>query len=580
MAAIFKLQGWLRERLAETADADVVPGGPSFAYVFGSVFVFLLALSCATGLALSFYYSPSATDAWASVAYIEDQVTWGWLVRGLHLHGASALVIICGLHLVQGAWLGAYRKPRELTWLLGVVLLVLVLGFAITGFVLRWDQAGYWASKVEVGIAAATPVIGPTIQKFVQGGNDYGNLTVTRFHARHVGLLPALMIAGVIGYRWLARRHGVTARPGNQPAKVAVAVAWWPRQTVRNLVAIGVVFAVLLAWVIRSGGAGLEAPADPTAAYDARPLWYFRWLFLLRKLTGSFEVVAAMAAPAIVLGFFALMPWIDPLSAPLSAPGKSSGGGRRKLALGGFGGLCAIIAVLTFASLRKDASDAELQKHLAQSATLAAKARRLAVTYGVPTAGGTAVYQTTPMWKGRRLWESHCTSCHQGDERKGPLIGPGYGSRAWIASFLLAPSGDAFFGRTELGKSENAMKAVELRGEALDSMVELVYLESGAADADAKRAEEAKAEFEETCSDCHSREDGVSSSGPALARRGTVDQLVHFIGNPKAPIHFGDASEMPRFNKELTMADREELARYLIWLRTATVSDVLALEPL
>jgi ubiquinol-cytochrome c reductase cytochrome b subunit len=570
MKAISMLQGWLRERLAETADADVVPGGPSFAYVFSSVLVFLLALSCATGVALSFYYSPSATDAWASVAYLEDQVTWGWLVRGLHLHGASALVIVSGLHLVQGAWLGAYRKPRELTWLLGLVLLLLVLGFAITGFVLRWDQAGYWASKVEVGIAAATPVIGPAIQKVVQGGNDYGNLTVTRFHALHVGLLPALMIAGLIGYRWLARKHGVTPRPGKQGATVA----WWPSQTVRNLVAIGVAFAVLLAWVIHSGGAGLEAPVDPTAAYEARPLWYFRWLFLLRKLTGSFEVVAAMVAPAIVLGFFALMPWIDPAGA------SSSGGARRKLALGGFGGLCAAIAVLTFASLRKDAGDADLQEHSAQSATMAAKARRRAVAYGVPAAGGTAVYQTLPMWKGRSLWEAQCASCHQGKERKGPAIGPGYGSRAWIASFLVEPSGDAFFGRTKQGKSEDAMKPVELKGDALAAMVELVYLETGAADANPKLAEAAKAGFEETCGDCHSKEDGVASSGPSLALRGTVDQLVHLIGNPGAPIHFGDASEMPRFDKELTMADRQELAHYLIWLRTATASDMLALEPL
>jgi ubiquinol-cytochrome c reductase cytochrome b subunit len=547
-----------------------VPGGPSFAYVFSAVLGFLLVLSCATGLALSFYYSPSVSDAWASVAYVEDQVKWGWLVRGLHLHGTSALVIVSGLHLVQGAWLGAYRKPRELTWLLGLVLLLLVLGFAITGFVLRWDQAGYWASKVEVGIAAATPVIGPAIQKLVQGGNDYGNLTVTRFHALHVGLLPALMLAGVIGYRWLARKHGVTPRPAVRGA----AVAWWPSQTVRNLMAISVAFAALLAWVLHTGGAGLEAPVDPLAAYEARPLWYFRWLFLLRKLTGSFEVVAAMVAPAIVLGFFALMPWIDP------ARETPSSGTRRKLALGGFGGLCAIIAALTFASLRKDANDEELQKHTAQSATMAAKARRMAVTYGVPVAGGTAVYQTSPMWRGRTLWEAQCASCHEGKERKGPLIGPGYGSRAWIASFLAAPSGDAFFGRTKLGKSEDAMKAVELKGEALDAMVELVYQESGAADANPKLAETAKATFEETCGDCHSLEDGVSSSGPALARRGTSDQLVHFIGNPKAPIHFAAASEMPRFDKELTMADREELARYLIWLRGATTSDVLALEPL
>lgn len=586
MAAIDQLRAWLSARLEETSASRIVPGGASFAHVLGTVLLLLLVIQGATGLALSFYYSPSATDAWASVAYIEDQVAGGALVRGLHLHGASALVIACGLHLTVAAWLGAYRRPRELTWLVGLALLLLVLGFAVTGYVLRWDQAGYWASKVELGIAGATPLVGGMLQRLAQGGNDYGNLTVTRFHALHVVALPALTLALVAGHRWLARRHGVTPRPAAAKAGPGAASAWWPEQTVRNLVAAGLALAALFAYAL-ARGAGLEAPADPTAAYEARPLWYFRWLFHLRKLAGSYEAMAALVVPGIVLGFFAAMPWIDP--GPRSDPGAGSaaaGGGspaagrRRRLALGGFAALCAAIALLTLASLRKDAADPELAKHAAESAKLAAKARRLARAYGVPAAGGTAVYQTSPMWRGRSLWAANCQSCHQGEERKGPLIGPGYGSRAWLARFLTDPSGDEFFGRTELAQTDGAMRPVKLAGEPLAAMVELVYAESGAADAQPARGEAAKAEFEKTCSDCHSLEDGVSSSGPALARRGTADHLVHFIGNPKAPIHLGEASEMPRFDRELSMTDREELARYLVWLRTATAADVAALEPL
>ncbi len=574
------LRAWLGERLAETGRAEIVPGGPSFVYALGATLVFLLALLGLTGVALSFYYSPSATDAWASVAYLEDQVTWGWLVRGLHLHGASALVIASGLFLAQGAWLGAYRRPRELTWWLGLALLLLVLGFAITGFVLRWDQAGYWASKVEIGIAAATPVFGEMIQRLAQGGNDYGNLTVTRFHALHVGVLPALMLAGVLGYRKLARRHG--ALPRDAVAGEGPQLSWWPHQTVRNLLVVAAALAALLAYVVHSGGAGLEAPADPTAAYEARPLWYFRWLFHLRKMAGSLEVIVALAAPAVVLGFFAAMPWIDPAAPRLSGSLGSAPRSplRRRLALGGFGALCLAIAALTFASLRHDSDDQELADHTVQSAKLAAKARRLARTYGVPAAGGTAVYQTSPMWRGRSLWEAQCQSCHQGAERKGPLIEAGYGGRAWIARFLAAPSGDEFYGRSKLAKTDAAMAPVELTGDALTAMVELVYLQSGAADAVAARADSAAATFEESCGDCHSLEDGVSSSGPALARRGSIDHLVHFIGNPSAPIHLGTASEMPRFDRELSISDREELARYLVWLRTATAADVAALEPL
>jgi ubiquinol-cytochrome c reductase cytochrome b subunit len=566
------LRGWLAERLEQTGRADVVPGDASFAYVLGATLTFLLVLLGATGMALSFYYSPSATDAWASVAYLEDQVTWGWLIRGLHLHGASALVIACGLHLLQGAILGAYRRPRELTWLVGLLLLLLVLGFAITGFVLRWDQAGYWASKVEVGIAGATPIIGEALQRAAQGGNDYGNLTITRFHALHVGVLPALTVAVWLGHRALARRHGVMPPRQRRPEgdDRGRALPWWPHQTVRNLVAIGVALAALFAYVIASGGAGLEAPADPTAAYEARPLWYFRWLFQLRKMAGSMEAVAALVAPALVLGFLAAMPWID----------RTGAGRGRKLALGGAVALCALISALTLVSWRHDAGDAAFVEREAAAQQLAAKARRLARAHGVPAAGGTAVYQTAPMWRGRSLWEAQCASCHQGEERKGPLIAAGYGSRAWIARFLAEPSGDEFFGRTKLAKSETAMEPVKLTGEALAAMVELVYAQSGAGDADLARAEGAKAAFEETCSDCHSLEDGVSSSGPALARRGSVDHLVHFIGNPGAPIHLGTSSEMPRFDRELSISEREAIAHYLIWLRTATAADVQALEPL
>jgi ubiquinol-cytochrome c reductase cytochrome b subunit len=574
MKPIQQLRRWLEERLTPSVATHVAPGGPSFAYVLGSVLVFLLGLLSITGVALSFSYSPSASDAWASVAYIEDQVSLGWFVRGLHHHGASALVIVTGLHLAQAAWVGAYRRPRELTWLLGIALLLLVLAAAITGYVLRWDQAGYWASKVEVGIAAATPLLGDAIQRVVQGGNDYGNLTVTRFHALHVGLVPAIATALVLAHVWLSRRHGVTPRkPKNHEG---AAKPWWPYQSFRNMVAISLVFSALVAYVISTGGAGLDAPADPTAAYEARPLWYFRWLFLLRKLFGSFETVAALLVPGLVLGFLAAMPWID--RGDTATPTRATMG--RRVALTGFLSICVAIALLTGLSLRKDAVDAEFAEHAAQSAKLAAKARHLAKTYGVPPAGGLSVFETVPMWKGRTLWNAQCASCHQGKDRKGPLIEAGYGNRAWIGKFFADPGGDEFFGRHKIATSENAMKPVELVGDELAAMIELVYAESGAADADLSRAKLADKLFEDSCADCHSREEGVASSGPSLARRGTIDHLVTFIGNPKAPIHLGTYSEMPRFDKELSMSDREAIAIYLLWLRNATKADLSKLEPL
>src|SRR5205085_10652112 len=143
----------------------------------------------------------------ASVAYIQDQVTLGWFVRGLHSHGASAMLIVCGLHMLQTALYGAYRKPREMNWTIGVLMLGLLCAFALTGYLLPWDQTGYWATKVATSIAGTVPVIGRDVQQIIQGGNDYGNLTLTRFYALHVVLLPLLTFGLIGAHLALFRKH-------------------------------------------------------------------------------------------------------------------------------------------------------------------------------------------------------------------------------------------------------------------------------------------------------------------------------------------------------------------------------------
>ena len=167
------LRDYLRERGLTLGSAPAtIAGGASFAYVFGTALVALLVIEAVTGVALAAFYAPSGSDAWGSVAYLQDQALLGWFVRGLHFHGASAMVIVTGVHLVQTALHGAYKKPRELVWWLGILLMVLILAWAVTGYVLRWDQAGYWANKVEVGIAAATPVVGGAIKRLAITGRS------------------------------------------------------------------------------------------------------------------------------------------------------------------------------------------------------------------------------------------------------------------------------------------------------------------------------------------------------------------------------------------------------------------------
>ena len=607
-----RIVAFLRERAAvgESRPASMIEGGASFAYVFGSVLVFLLLLEALTGAALAAFYSPSSTDAWGSVAYIQDQATWGWVVRGLHHHGASAIVVVAGLHLVQTAVAGAYKRPRELVWWLGVLLLVLTLAWAVTGYVLRWDQAGYWANRVELGIAAGTPLVGGKIRELAIGGNEYGNLTLTRFYALHVLVLPAIVTLLTIGHIALARKHGTT------PARGRAASPRWPDQALRDALAMALTLAILFAYVVNQHGADLAAPADPSNAFDARPLWYFRWLFELRELSGSAEKIVAMVVPAIVGGFLVVLPFLD------NKPDRAV---RRRLAwLGALAGVLALIGALTVMSFARDSGDAELAKRTEAGEKLADRARTLARENGVPASGALDVYSTAPMWKARTIYAQKCVGCHEDPkDRKGPLIGPGHGNRAWLKGFLEDPSADVYWGRTKLvhaskeaqkreqeqgdkkpapdtkpadekpaddkigapkeaGPKDLAMRPVTIKGADLDDLVELLYAQSGALDADKAKIERGAKLFEGSCTDCHSITEGVAgTSAPGLAGLGSRDFYTSFITNPKAAIHMSeDMSQMPRFGKELSLIDRDALAEYLVWLRTATKAELDAFGPL
>lgn len=563
----------VRERIPLSGSKAMMPGGASFAHVFGAVLVFLLGVEALTGIALAVFYSPSVTDAWASVAYVQDQVAGGWLVRGLHHHGGSAIVIVAGIHLLQTAIAGAYKRPREVVWWLGIVLLLLCVAWSITGFWLRWDQAAYWASQVEVGIAAGTPLVGDTLRELALGGNEAGNLTLTRTYALHVIVLPALVTLVTVGHVWLARRHGPTPMKASSAKRPE---ARWPDQTLRDVIAMAIVFAMLLAYVVTRGGADLAAPADPTAAYDARPLWPLRWLFELRNLAGGAEQLAAMAAPAIVGGFLVALPLLD------RGPGRSPR--QRKLWLGALAGLCAVVGALTVASFARDANDPDLAERMAKAEARGARARILAARHGVPATGPLDVFGTPPMHRARALFAQRCEGCHGADskDRKGPVIGPHHGDRAWLTEFLKDPSHDVFWGRTKLARSEAAMKPVELPPADLADLVEMLHAESGADSIDAASRERGLVVFENACTDCHSREEGVAgTSGPALFGLGSRAYYRSFIGNPKSGLHMGgEHSQMPRFDKDLSLADLDALAEYLVWLRTASRGDLDALGPL
>jgi ubiquinol-cytochrome c reductase cytochrome b subunit len=560
-----RLLSWLdsrtgyREALKRRLD-EPVRGGPSLAYVFGRLLSFVLLNQIVTGILLAAFYSPSAASAWASVAYIQDQVWMGWFIRGMHHAGTTLMVIVMLVHLVQTAVYGAYKAPREVTWLTGVVLAGLVLAFSLTGYLLPWDQKGYWATQVPTTLLGATPVIGPTLQVLVQGGPEYGNLTLTHFYTLHVFVLPAAVLGLTALHVALHRRHGVTPRWGQTEAEIARRTEpRWPRQSTYDLAAMALLFAIMAAWVVRTHGAELTAPADPSVAYDARPEWYFSPLYELRKhFSGLLEFIVAMSAPLLAGGVLVALPFLD--RAPTTAPRL-----RRlpiAVVLGGL--LCTVgLGVMSWVG---DVRNAKHQKEMAAAQKEAERARELALK-GVLPAGGTAVYLNDPQEIGRQLYAEHCDGCHRlgtmgpTDEKdvKGPDL-TFWNTRAWLGRFLRDPDGPAFFGKTKI----HGMKPYKGPDDELNALVEFVYALNGAQDVNAELRARGEALFgDKNCDTCHEMDGTTEGEGPNLKGRGTAAWVKGLLLKPDAPTYFGEKNDMPAFGKKMSDEELNQLSAFV-----------------
>ena len=182
-------------------------------YTLGSATLFLAVTQVVTGILLTIYYAPTPDHAYDSVQYITTQVPAGWFIRGLHHWGASAMVVLTVLHMLRVLLHGAYKYPRELTWFTGVGLLLIVVGFGFTGYLLPWDQKAYRATTVGTRIAATTPVIGHSIMRIIRGGEELSAVTLARFFGVHVWFLPAALIAILVAHLYLVIRIGISAAP-------------------------------------------------------------------------------------------------------------------------------------------------------------------------------------------------------------------------------------------------------------------------------------------------------------------------------------------------------------------------------
>ncbi len=288
---------------------EEIPASSGWHQVFGSVALFLILVQFFTGAMLAFNYAPTPGDAYSSLRYILTEVTAGRLMRGLHHWGASMIIVGVVLHMVQVFLWGAYKKPREGTWMVGVVLLLLTLAYGLTGYLLPWDNRAYWGTVVTTQIGATVPIVGPYVSRLLASTGDIGVVTFARFYGLHVLLLPPATMLLIVLHVYLVRRHGVAPVPGDEVRRKK---SFFPEQVFKDTVAVFFAFAILFVMAV-AVRVPLERMADPTdASYIPRPEWYFLFLFqTLKVFEGPLEVVGTVVLPTFAILALILTPFID-----------------------------------------------------------------------------------------------------------------------------------------------------------------------------------------------------------------------------------------------------------------------------
>lgn len=579
-----------------------VPGGSRWRYVWGSTLTFALAVQFITGLFLWMSYSPSAQTAWESVYFIQYEMFGGWFLRGLHHYTAQVMTVLLVLHLMQVVIDGAYKAPREVNFWFGLILLQLVLALSLTGYLLPWDQKGFWATNVATNLMGIVPVIGPDLQKAVIGGTDYGHHTLTRFFALHAGVLPGLVIALVVGHIYLFRKHGICSKkPHRKPD-----AAFWPDQVLKDAVACLAVLATVMLLILRHWildreaglGASLGAPADPSEPYSAaRPDWYFLFLFQMLKYFSAeqfsqlglpygehAELIGAILLPGAILGLIFIMPFL----------------GRWKLGhvfnLGVLSSLLVGFGLLTYLAIAADKSDAMYLEAVADADRNAARVKMLAqAPTGIPTSGAVTLLRKDPLTQGPLIFAENCASCHRygGHDGTGKEVADAqsapdlkdFASRNWLKK-VLTPEGfgaPQYFGGTAFtdGKMQKWLNRhhPKFSDDDKENWDKLIVALSAEAEipyqavwdqADADVIEEGKALIEDefSCIDCHEYHfPDEEATAPTLTGYGSREWLIEFISDPEKPHFYGDRNDrMPKF-LETDILDAEKIGLVVDWLR-------------
>lgn len=620
-----RLLDWLDNRtgirdLLHEALYERIPGGARWRYAWGSTLVFVFFLQVITGFMLWCAYAPSTRTAWESVYYIQHEMAFGWLIRGIHHFAAQAMIVLLALHLMQVVIDGAYRAPREVNFWLGLVLMQIVAGLGLTGYLLPWDQKGYYATQVATEIMGSTPGIGPELQKLAQGDAEYGHHTLTRFFAMHAGILPALLVAFLGLHIYVFRRHGITVK---DPDRAPTAM-FWPDQILKDGIACLAVLAAVLLLSVKVG-AELTAPANPAEPYNAaRPEWYYLFLFRFLKfgwvshageVTGLGEAFGAIVIPGILMAILVLM--------PLTA--KIPGGHRFNvlflivMALGAAGLTGLAIYEDRYedtpegrdfrAAVREARVDGERTVELAQSPT------------GIPPAGAIELLRNDPLTQGPKIFALRCADCHQPESLKGTYPAAPqapeladlvdrhrvtFGNRDWLRSvltgfeqhFAALKNVTVENGATEerataaatILSDDGMMKAwsatngptllLEANQADFEALIEFLYAQGGHADAvkaDDPKFVRGREIFDagelangtiEACSGCHTlhvvgeEEVAWESGEPVLTGYGGREWLRSFISDPAAV--YGANNAMPAFGNQLTPHEMEMLVRWMV----------------
>ena len=318
---------WLDERLDLSgvrhfiAEKGVPIHTQKIWYYLGGMTLFLFGVQIFTGILLLLYYRPSASEAYESVQFIVTQVQFGWLIRNVHSWSANLLIGLAFAHFFSVFFLKSYRKPRELTWVTGILLLFLMLGFGFSGYLLPWDELAYFATKVGTGIAGAVPVVGHFTLRLLRGGDDVTGATLSRFYGLHVAILPAVTTALVALHLLFVQQQGMSVplsierklKPGERLPQMR----FFPNYILRDVLAWYVVLAVLAALAAFYPWE-LGTKADPFAVVPPgiRPEWYFLAMFHTLKLLPSHVLgvegehlgVVAFGMAAL---FLILVPFLD-----------------------------------------------------------------------------------------------------------------------------------------------------------------------------------------------------------------------------------------------------------------------------